>query len=80
MEPFEVLRDILRETDSHDTVGGTPQMVKITSYMQCRRLAVRWGGKIYLGGRMLFDYENVQGFSRVLDPDTFEIVTFAKSV
>ncbi len=78
MEPFEILRDILRETDSHDTVGGPPQMVKITSYMQCRRLAVRWGGKIYLGGRMLLDYENVD--CRVLDPDTFEIVTFAKSV
>ena len=30
MEPFEVLRDIIRGSGHYDSVGGAPQILKIT--------------------------------------------------
>jgi hypothetical protein len=75
MEPFEVLRDIIRDSGHDDTVGGAPQILKITLYLECRSFAVYWpnrdDGSIYLGGRKLLEYENVDNW--ILDPDTFAI-------
>jgi len=75
MEPFEVLRDMIRESGHYDTVGGPPQILKITLYMECRRFGVYWpsreSGAVYLGGRRLLPYENIDSWT--LDPDTFSI-------
>ncbi len=74
MEPFEVLRDILRESQPSDTVGGPPQVVKVYQHMNSRPIAVYWpdkeSGKVSLVGRPLLDYENTDYW--ILDPDTLE--------
>jgi hypothetical protein len=74
-EPFEVLRDLLRIATREDTIGGPPQIVRVTQYLECRPLAIYWptraSGEVFLGGRKLLDYENVDAWR--LDPDTFEI-------
>jgi hypothetical protein len=75
MEPFVVLRDMLRSSSSHDSIGGPPQMVRVTQYMNVSNTAVYWptrsSGQVYLGGRPLMSYENVDHW--ILDPDTFEM-------
>jgi hypothetical protein len=75
MEPFEVLRDALRGSSRLDSIGGAPQIVKVTAYMECRPIAVYWpdkkSGQVFLGGRKLLEYENVDNW--ILDPDTFQI-------
>lgn len=73
MEPFEVLRDMLREKN-FDLIGGAPQLMKVHKYANCRPFAVFWPSKdsqsISILGRPLLDYESSQYL--VLDPDTFE--------
>jgi len=73
MEPFEVLRDMLRE-NSFDLIGGAPQLMKIHKYASCRPFAVFWPSQeaqsVSLLGRPLLDYERSQYL--VLDPDTLE--------
>jgi hypothetical protein len=75
MEPFQVLREIVSNSTPRDTVGGAPQILKITLYMECRRLAVYWpdkkSGEVFLGGRRLLEYENIDNW--ILDPYTFKI-------
>ena len=73
MEPFEVLRDMIR--DSVDaTIGGPPQVVKVYRYMSTSTYGVWWpkrgDGTVTLLGRSLLHYEKLQGL--VLDPDTLE--------
>lgn len=72
-EPFMVLRDLLRSAGATDTIGGAPQMVSISQHMNSRHTAVYWpkkeGGKIHLGGRPVFDFENIENW--IIDPDTF---------
>jgi hypothetical protein len=70
MEPFEVLRDVIR---SHEfsSVGGAPQLVKIYEHMNVVPFGVLWpnaSSKIvtYLG-RPLMEYEKTA--SRNVDPD-----------
>lgn len=74
MEPFEVLRDMIRESVSNH-VGGPPQLVKIYRHMNARPIAVRWpdraSGKATLLGRSILDYETLD--CPVLDPDTLEV-------
>jgi hypothetical protein len=74
MEPFEVLRDILRESKPTDSVGGSPQIVKVYQHMNCRPLGVYWPNResqsVFLLGRPLLDYENCEYW--VLDPDTLK--------
>jgi hypothetical protein len=69
LEPFTVLAEFLRSSTREDSIGGAPQLVRITQHMSTRPLCVRWDGSDTLFGRPLFDYENtdyliVEPFSR----------------
>jgi hypothetical protein len=70
MEPFEVLRDIIR-SEKFPSVGGSPQVVKLYEHMNTVPFGVYWpdraSGQISVLGRPLMDYERV-GYS-VIDPD-----------
>ncbi|TAT74822.1 hypothetical protein ELH50_30250 (plasmid) [Rhizobium ruizarguesonis] len=71
-EPFEVVRDMLRDQGHSETIGGPPQIVKVYQYMKSASLAVTWPnastGQPHLQGRALLGYERTEKF--VLDPDT----------
>jgi len=70
-EPFEVVRDMLRE-GTIDTIGGPPQVVKVYQSMTCKPIGVFWeenGQRVNtLMGRTMFDYESSDYW--FLDPDT----------
>lgn len=70
MEPFEVLRDIIR-SKVFPSVGGAPQMVKIYEHMNTHPFGVYWPdrgtGVISLLGRPLMAYEKPP--SGIIDPD-----------
>lgn len=72
MEPFEVVRDMLRDAKHAETIGGAPQLVKVYQYMRTAALGVYWPnkekGKVHLQGRACLGYERVDRW--VLDPDT----------
>lgn len=74
MEPFEVIRDMLRTAEPHSTIGGAPQLLSVCQHMTSRHLAIYWpnkeNGGIYLSGRPVFEFENIDSW--ILDPDTFE--------
>lgn len=71
-EPFEVIRDMLRDPKHSETIGGAPQVVKVYQYFQTAPLAVYWpdraSGKVVLQGRPCLDYERIDRW--ILDPDT----------
>jgi len=75
MEPFEVLRDMLRE-NQFDKIGGCPQIIKVHKHANCRPFGVFWpnreAAKVNLLGRPLLDYERSEYL--ILDPDTFETI------
>jgi hypothetical protein len=70
MEPFEVLRDMIRE-GIDPAIGGPPQVVKVYRHLNASPFGVYWpsrtNGRITLLGRPLLDYERFAGL--VLDPD-----------
>lgn len=72
MEPFEVVRDMLRDPKHAETIGGAPQIVKVYQYMRTAAVGVYWPnkrkGKVHLQGRACLGYERVDRW--VLDPDT----------
>jgi hypothetical protein len=72
MEPFEVVRDMLRDEAHADTIGGAPQVVKVYQYMHSTPLAVYWptksNGTVNLQGRECLGYERIDPW--VLDPDS----------
>jgi hypothetical protein len=70
MEPFEVLRDLLREKSGRDYIGGAPQLAKV--YQRCASVAfpVMWNGVPHLLGRSCLSGEGV--YSAVFDPDKLE--------
>ena len=74
MEPFEVLRDMIRENISPH-VGGPPQLVKVYQHMNCTPFAVFWPNRQEkskaLLGRPLMHYESIP--YPILDPDTLKI-------
>ncbi len=76
MEPFEVLRDMIRES-AHPAIGGPPQVVKIFKSLNTVPLAIRWAAEdpnsLSFLGRPLLEYERT--LYPVLDPDTLEIRT-----
>ncbi|WP_417478326.1 hypothetical protein [Maricaulis sp.] len=73
MEPFEVLRDLIREA-KHPTVGGPLQFVKIYRHSNVVPFGVYWpdrtSGKTCVLGRPLLDYEKNPWST--IDPDTLE--------
>ncbi len=70
MEPFEVLRDIIRSR-AYPSVGGPIQLVKIYEHANAIPIGVYWpdraSGVISVLGRPLLDYERSQW--GVIDPD-----------
>ena len=69
MEPFEVLRDLIRD-GSHPTVGGPPQVAKVYRFAKTQPFGVRWPdsqGRITMFGRPALDYEHFA--APVIDPD-----------
>ena len=72
MEPFEVIRDMLRAAQPHASIGGAPQLAKITQYLSATTVAVYWpdrsSGVPVLQGRPVLDYEKIDRW--ILDPDT----------
>lgn len=78
MEPFEVLRDMLKEQDEdkYPLIGGAPQLIKIYKHMNATPIAVKWQMEgidlISLLGRPLLEYEKTN--YPIIDPDTLELV------
>lgn len=74
LEPFEVVRDLLREGDPQTSIGGPPQLVKVYQHMNTKPIAIFWpnrlSGKISLVGRPLLEYENTDYW--IMDPDTLQ--------
>ncbi len=71
---FEIVRDLIRDAQPHDSIGGVPQLIRIAEHMNTRIFAVRWpgpGGGVYLMGRKLFSYENTDNW--ILDAETLSI-------
>lgn len=74
MEPFEVLRDIIREQAFHD-IGGPPQLAKVYRHGNSQPFAVRWDtptskSDLTMLGRPLFPGERT--WAPVIDPDKIE--------
>lgn len=80
MEPFEVLRDMIRDENLSE-IGGPPQLIKIYRHMNFLPINVFWPskseGRITYLGRELLDYEKNKYLT--LDPDTLKIEPFAFS-
>ena len=74
MEPFEVLRDMLRSGD-FNCIGGPPQLVKLYPHLNTTPVAVFWPSaeeeRISVDGRALLDYEKTE--LPTLDPDRLTI-------
>jgi hypothetical protein len=74
-EPFEVLRELLRENagDDNASIGGPPQLAKVYQHMNAKYIGVYWpswdSGQISIAGRPLLGYERTDYW--ILDPDTF---------
>jgi hypothetical protein len=70
-EPFEIVRDMLRNAPRQSSIGGAPQLVKVYEYLNTQEFGVYWpnrsSGKLFIGGRPLLGYESVDFW--ILDPD-----------
>lgn len=66
LEPLFFLSTLLDGAGTSDTIGGPPQLVRITQHMNTRPLCVKWKGEDTLLGRPLFDYENTDYW--IVDP------------
>lgn len=73
MEPFEVIRDLIRSANERHSIGGSPQAVKIYQFMNSADVGVFWPniaeGRLHVSGRPLLDYERAT-LKSVLDPDS----------
>ena len=70
LAPLRTLASFIREAPLGDTIGGAPQLVRITEHMNTQPLCVLWGknaGGVTLFGRPLFDYENCDYW--IIDPE-----------
>jgi hypothetical protein len=74
MEPFEVLRDMIREND-FEYIGGPPQLLKVYEHMNRSPISVKWvinETEINtLLGRPLQEYE-INNYPSI-DPDTLKV-------
>lgn len=68
LEPLGVLARFLEDAGPTDTIGGPPQIVRISQHLTTRPLCVKWKGDTTLFGRPLFDYENTDYW--IVDPLT----------
>lgn len=83
MEPFEIIRDLLRKSNANDSIGGAPQGVKVYQYLNSGDIGVFWprvsDGRLFLSGRPLLDYERAT-IKSVLDPDSLVTTWLSGSV
>jgi hypothetical protein len=70
LEPLQSLCRLLANAKDSDTIGGPPQLIRITQHMNTRPLCVRWNDEDTLLGRRLFDYENTDYW--IVDPTTLK--------
>jgi hypothetical protein len=68
LEPLKDLSKLLATAKQTDSIGGPPQLIRITQHMNTRPLCVRWQGQDTLLGRPLFGYENTDYW--IVDPFT----------
>lgn len=73
-EPLLVLKEMLTDSTRDASIGGAPQLVKISQHMNTTSIGILWpdadGNKQpTLMGRKIFDYENIDNV--MLDLDTF---------
>lgn len=82
MEPFEVVRDMLRSPDHSETIGGSPQVLKVYQYHKSAPLGVFWpdrkSGVPHIQGRACLGYERTDRW--ILDPDTLVSQNLNQSV
>jgi hypothetical protein len=75
MEPFEVIRDMLRDADPAATIGGPPQVVIVHQFLQTMPVGIYWpdkkSGSVCIQGRKTLGYENIDRY--ILDPDTLDL-------
>jgi hypothetical protein len=71
LEPLRILSDTLKDAGTADTIGGPPQIVRLTQHMSTRPLCVKWQNEDTLFGRPLFGYENTDYW--IIDPYTGRI-------
>lgn len=75
LEPFEVIRDLLKKSTANDSIGGAPQAVKIYQYLNSADVGIFWpqvrDGRLFLAGRPLLAYECAT-IKSVLDPDSLQ--------
>ncbi|HEX6902896.1 MAG TPA: hypothetical protein VF789_24485 [Thermoanaerobaculia bacterium] len=73
MEPFEIIRDMLKKCTASDSIGGAPQAVKVYQYLNSTDVGIFWpqvdGGRLFLSGRPLLDYERAT-INSVLDTES----------
>ena len=73
MEPFEILRDIIRNDDDW-AIGGTPQIIKVYKHLNSMPYGIYWPDKgsnqVTVMGRPILNYEVFR--NPIIDPDTFE--------
>ena len=74
-EPFEVLRDMIRNR-SDPYIGGPPAILKVYKHSNTMPYSVMWPdsatGKATIFGRPLLDYETTSYFR--FDPDTLQTI------
>lgn len=66
LEPLRILSEMLQHSQNDGTIGGPPQLVRVTQHMNTRPFCVRWNDEDTLFGRPLFDYENTDYW--IVDP------------
>jgi len=71
LEPLTTLGEFLRPAQPEDSIGGAPQLIRVTQHMNTRPLCVKWGDEDTLFGRPLFDYENTDYWA--VEPFTRQI-------
>jgi hypothetical protein len=58
LEPLRILSNLLNEITTSESIGGAPQIIKISEHMNSRPYCVIWKDKPTLFGRNLFPFEN----------------------
>lgn len=60
MEPLRILAREIKQATHLDSIGGSPQLVRIGTHMNARPLSVLWGPRRirHIFGRPLLEYEN----------------------
>jgi hypothetical protein len=74
MEPFEVIRDMLRCARPADSIGGPPQLTSLCQHMISKPLGVFWPDRqsndVFVNGRPVFEFENIDSW--IIDPDSLK--------